>query len=264
MAKGLHRTLVHAAVAVIMAMLLVASVAVPAEASWFFERWYNPDPEPPVSDPAPEPPAPEPPAPEPPVSEPDSEPSTPTYVGGWARRWLSPPDTSPPPVDDPGVTDPPAQPAPPADPPPADPPSSGHYFSSDYPSSRVRASNEWEMLDLVNKERTDRGLNPLQVDPRLTDAARAKSWDIIDNNYFAHHSPTYGSPWDMLREAQIPFVRAGENLGKAGNVWVVHARLMNSSGHRSNILSPNFTHVGIGIMTGQPSGVVVTQIFVGR
>ncbi len=252
MARGFYRTAAYGTVAVMLAMLLVLSVAVPAEASWFLRRWYDPD----VSEPAPEPPAPE---PEPPAPEPDPAPSTPTYTGGWARRWLSPPDDAAPPVDaDDG------QQEEVSDPPPADPPSDGHYFSSHYPSSRVRASDEWELLRLVNEERAERGLGSLQVDPRVTDAARAKVWDIIENNYFAHQSPTYGSPWDMLREAGIPFIYAGENLAKAGNIWVVHYRLMNSSGHRANILNPRFTHVGIGVMNGQYSGVVVAQIFVGR
>ncbi|MFO8060318.1 MAG: CAP domain-containing protein, partial [Bacillota bacterium] len=60
------------------------------------------------------------------------------------------------------------------------------------------------------------------------------------------------------------FVYAGENLAKAGSVYVCHYRLMESSGHRANILNSRFTHIGIGVLTGQPSGVVVTQLFVGR
>ncbi len=136
--------------------------------------------------------------------------------------------------------------------------------AGDYPSSWVRKSDEENLLWLMNGERAAAGLPQLTVDLRLQDLARAKAWDIIDNGYFAHHSPTHGSPWDHLREAQVPFVYAGENLATAGNVWVVHRRLMQSPGHQANILNRIYIHVGNGVLDGRPSGVVVAQIFVGR
>lgn len=118
------------------------------------------------------------------------------------------------------------------------------------------------MLDLVNKDRVAHGLNPLQADMRLTRLARMKSQDIVDNNYFAHQSPTYGSAFDMFRANNISFIRGGENLSKAGSVGVSHLRLMNSTNHRTNLLNPHWTHVGIGIVNNTPSGIVATQMFI--
>ncbi len=123
---------------------------------------------------------------------------------------------------------------------------------------------EQQMLNLVNSERVKNGLAPLQVDMEMTRLARMKSQDMIDKNYFSHTSPTYGSPFTMLRNAGITYRSAGENLAGAGSVSRAHTNLMNSSGHRANILNSSFTHVGIGIVKGGPYGMMFTQLFVGR
>ncbi|SFR04329.1 CAP domain-containing protein [Desulfoscipio geothermicus] len=109
--------------------------------------------------------------------------------------------------------------------------------------------DEREMLNLVNRERVQRGLEPLQFDSRLTQLARLKAQDMVENNYFSHTSPTYGSPFEMMREAGIRYVYAGENLAMAPSVQRAHDGLMNSSGHRANILSDNFDRVGIGVVS---------------
>ena len=121
---------------------------------------------------------------------------------------------------------------------------------------------EQQMLELINRDRLAHGLQPLQADMRLTRLARLKSQDIVDNNYFDHRSPTYGTAFDMFRANGIIFIRGGENLSKAGSVQVSHLRLMNSPNHRANLLNPYFTHIGIGIVNINPSGVVVTQMFI--
>ncbi len=123
---------------------------------------------------------------------------------------------------------------------------------------------EQQMLNLVNLERTSRGLRPLQADLELTRIARLKSQDMINLNYFAHQSPTYGSPFDMMRAFGITYRYAGENLAGAPTVERAHTGLMNSSGHRANILSQNFTHIGIGVVSGGRYGMMFTQMFVGR
>lgn len=123
-------------------------------------------------------------------------------------------------------------------------------------------AREQQMLDLVNKDRIAHGLRPLEVDMRLTRLARLKSQDIVDNKYFAHKSPTYGTCFDMFRANNITFLRGGENLSKAGNVLVSHMRLMNSTNHRANLLTPQYTHIGIGIVNNTPSGIVVTEMFI--
>jgi uncharacterized protein YkwD len=123
-------------------------------------------------------------------------------------------------------------------------------------------AREQQMLELINKDRIAYGLRPLQADMRLTRLARLKSQDIVDNIYFAHQSPTYGSAFDMFRANNISFLRGGENLSKAGNVLVSHMRLMNSTNHRANLLTPQYTHVGIGIVDYNYSGIVVTEMFI--
>lgn len=120
------------------------------------------------------------------------------------------------------------------------------------------------MLNLVNSERSKMGLRPLQADLKLTQVARLKSQDMIAKNYFSHTSPTYGSPFNMMKTYGITYRTAGENLAGNGSVTGAHTSLMNSSGHRANILNSNYTHVGIGIVSGGRYGMMFTQMFVGR
>lgn len=123
---------------------------------------------------------------------------------------------------------------------------------------------EQQMLNLVNQERTSRGLRALQADLEVTRLARLKSQDMINLGYFAHQSPTYGSPFDMMRSAGVTYRTAGENLAGAASVERAHNALMNSPGHRANILNPNYTHIGIGAISGGRYGMMFTQMFVGR
>jgi len=120
------------------------------------------------------------------------------------------------------------------------------------------------MVNLVNQERAKAGLKPLAVDMKLVELARMKSQDMIDKGYFAHQSPTYGSPFDMMKKAGLMYRTAGENLAGASTVDKAHVNLMNSSGHRANILNANFTHIGIGIIEGGPYGMMLTQMFIGK
>ena len=126
--------------------------------------------------------------------------------------------------------------------------------------SEMSESEDW-MFAKVNEERVKAGVKTLQRDPELDRIARIKSQDLVDNNYFAHVSPTYGSVSQMLRSFGYVFRGAGENLAKSQSAQISHYRLMASDGHRSNILYPAYTHVGIGIVPYK-SGVMITQIFV--
>jgi uncharacterized YkwD family protein len=120
------------------------------------------------------------------------------------------------------------------------------------------------MVNLVNQERAKAGLRPLAVDVRLVVLARQKAQDMIDKNYFSHQSPTYGSPFDMMKAAGITYRTAGENLAGASTVDRAHTALMNSDGHRKNILNSAFDHVGIGIIEGGPYGLMICQMFTGQ
>lgn len=122
-------------------------------------------------------------------------------------------------------------------------------------------SQESELWQLVNTERAKNGLKPLAPLAELTNLARLKSQDMIENNYFAHISPTYGSFGQMVYQAGIPFYSVGENIAKGRNALHAFYLFMGSPGHKANMLNPNFTHLGIGILQDQ-YGVAVTQLFI--
>lgn len=121
---------------------------------------------------------------------------------------------------------------------------------------------ENEILKLVNKERSENGLSALEMDWQVNRVASYKSQDMADNNYFSHTSPTYGSPFDMLSSFNINYRSAGENIAKGQkNATSVMNAWMNSSGHKANILSKNYTHMGVGYVE-QNGTTYWTQMFV--
>ncbi|NGY83499.1 hypothetical protein F6Y03_20180 [Bacillus megaterium] len=122
---------------------------------------------------------------------------------------------------------------------------------------------EQKVVDLVNQEREKQGLKPLTLNKKLSDVARTKSKDMMDKGYFDHNSPTYGSPFDMMKQFGIEYTTAGENIAKGQqspedvmNAW------MNSDGHRKNILNPDFTEIGVGYVNGDTT--YWTQQFIGK
>jgi len=127
-------------------------------------------------------------------------------------------------------------------------------------SNAVR-SYEQEVVRLVNIERAKNGLAALSEDWELSRVARYKSQDMRDKRYFSHQSPTYGSPYDMMRAFGLSYRTAGENIamGQSTPAAVVNA-WMNSAGHRANILSRSFTKIGVGYVA---SGNYWTQMFIG-
>lgn len=120
---------------------------------------------------------------------------------------------------------------------------------------------EREVIRLVNAERTQRGLQPLRENWELSRVARFKSRDMVDHRYFAHNSPTYGTPFQMIRAFGLSFRAAGENIayGQRTPQAVVNA-WMNSSGHRANILNAAYTQIGVGYVA---DGHYWTQMFIG-
>jgi uncharacterized protein YkwD/uncharacterized membrane protein required for colicin V production len=121
---------------------------------------------------------------------------------------------------------------------------------------------ERQMFDLVNDERAAVGLNRLEWDDRLLAVARQHSEEMFKLKYFAHQSPVSGSPFDRLKAAGITYTRAGENLAYAQSVSVAHRGLMQSQGHRENLLRPEFTRIAIGVISAGPYGRMFTQMFV--
>ena len=122
---------------------------------------------------------------------------------------------------------------------------------------------EREVVALVNEERRRIGLEPYSHNQNLSEVARTKSEDMRDNNYFSHQSPTYGSPFDMLNQFGIQYRTAGENIARGQrtpqevvNSW------MNSPGHRRNILSQEFTEIGVGFAQTERGDTFWTQLFI--
>jgi uncharacterized YkwD family protein/spore coat assembly protein SafA len=119
---------------------------------------------------------------------------------------------------------------------------------------------EAEVIRLVNVERTKRGLSALEADWQLSRVARYKSQDMHDNRYFSHTSPTYGSPFQMMKSFGISYRSAGENIARGQRTpAAVVSAWMNSSGHRANILNASFTHIGVGYVA---DGNYWTQMFI--
>lgn len=125
------------------------------------------------------------------------------------------------------------------------------------------AAEESKMVNLVNQARLSQGIRPLTVNGGLTSLARLKSQDMVNKNYFSHTSPTYGSPFEMMRQAGISYRTAGENLAGSATTESAHQSLMNSPGHKANILNTNFNQIGVGIASGSIYGKIFTQMFIG-
>ena len=121
---------------------------------------------------------------------------------------------------------------------------------------------EKEVVRLVNEIRKQNGLKELTYDWQLSRVARIKSEDMRDHKYFSHTSPTYGTPFQMIKSFGITYRSAGENIarGQTTPQKVVDA-WMNSSGHRANILNSSYTHIGVGYAS---SGHYWTQMFIGK
>ena len=118
---------------------------------------------------------------------------------------------------------------------------------------------EGEVVRLVNEIRKSHGLQPLIQDWQLSRVARYKSEDMQKNNYFSHTSPTYGSPFNMMKSFGISYKTAGENIAKGySSPKAVVDAWMNSPGHRANILNSSYTHIGVGYVA---SGNYWTQMF---
>ncbi len=125
-------------------------------------------------------------------------------------------------------------------------------------------NDEKEVFNLINTQRTNNGLSALKIDNEVQKVARIKAQDMVDKNYFSHNSPTYGSPFDMLKSFKISYKTAGENIaGNSSNSGAVNA-WMNSSGHKANILNGSFNYTGIGVVSSPKYGKVFVQMFIGK
>ena len=119
------------------------------------------------------------------------------------------------------------------------------------PSNTSASTQAQQVLSLVNTQRKNAGLAALTMDSALNNVAVAKAKDMINNNYFSHNSPTYGSPFDMMKKFGVTYRTAGENIAKGqSTAQQVMNDWMNSPGHRANILNSSYTKIGIGYYNG--------------
>lgn len=120
---------------------------------------------------------------------------------------------------------------------------------------------EFAMINLVNKERLKVDLPPLSYDAKLQEIARAHSADMFERGYFSHYTPEGHDLAFRAKAASIDFLVIGENLAYAPSLELAHQGLMNSPGHRANILSPDYHRIGIGVANGGGYGIMFTQEF---
>lgn len=142
-------------------------------------------------------------------------------------------------------------------------PGSGEKVSLGFTYKKAVADPELEreMLKMINEERKKNNLGLLKADPEMTAVARAHSKDMFERGYFAHVNPDGKNPFDRMKAAKVSFIAAGENLALAQTVAIAHINLMNSPGHRANILNPAFGRLGIGILDGGYYGLMISQEF---
>jgi len=125
-------------------------------------------------------------------------------------------------------------------------------------------SDEQVILNLVNEARKNAGLSELKTDSEIMRVAEIKAQDMEDNNYFSHTSPTYGSPFDMLKSFGVSYKSAGENIAGHSTAKNAFEAWMNSSGHKANILNSNYNYTGIGVVESDRYGKMLVQMFVER
>lgn len=141
---------------------------------------------------------------------------------------------------------------------------SGSGSSGSQNTTSIMTSDEQEVFNLINKQRTANGFAALKVNSEVQRVAKIKAQDMVNNSYFSHTSPTYGSPFEMLQSFKVSYKTAGENIaGNSSNTGAVNA-WMNSSGHKANILNNSFNYTGIGVVSSPKYGKVYVQMFIGK
>lgn len=125
-------------------------------------------------------------------------------------------------------------------------------------------TNERALLSLINDYRAKNGKAKLLMTKNLLDIARLKAADMVKKDYFAHVSPTYGTPFKMLNDFGVSYIAAGENLAGNSNMQKVFDSWIASPTHKENILSKNYNQIGIGVVKSEKYGYVVSALFIGK
>lgn len=125
-------------------------------------------------------------------------------------------------------------------------------------------TDENELLSLINTEREKNNLSNLQIDENLQNVARLKAKDLVENNYFSHISPTYGTPFEMLKNQNISYRTASENIAGNSNITSAVESWLGSESHKKNILSNDYNYTGIAVVDSIAYGKIIVELFVGR
>lgn len=124
--------------------------------------------------------------------------------------------------------------------------------------------DENELLNLINTEREKNNLSAFKIDENLQNVARLKAQDLVKNNYFSHISPTYGTPFEMLRNNQISYKTASENIAGNSSISGALDSWLNSDSHKKNILSNDYNYTGLAVVDSIAYGKIIVQLFIGK
>ncbi len=126
------------------------------------------------------------------------------------------------------------------------------------------SENEKKLLSLINDERKKNNLSELVIDENLQNVARLKAKDLVENNYFSHISPSFGTPFEMLKNNGITYKTASENIAGNSSIEGAVSSWMNSDSHKKNILSNDFNYTGLAVVDSIAYGNIVVEFFVGK
>lgn len=124
--------------------------------------------------------------------------------------------------------------------------------------------DENELLSLINEERKKNNLSSLKIDKELQNVARLKANDLVDNNYFSHISPIYGTPFEMLKNNKISYKTASENIAGNPSISGAFDSWMNSESHKKNILSNDYNYTGLAVVDSIAYGKIIVELFIGK
>jgi uncharacterized YkwD family protein len=143
-------------------------------------------------------------------------------------------------------------------------PSTGGASTTPSTGSTTELSKADLVLKYINEARAANGLPALTKDWKLADIALRKSNEMVEKNYFLHTSPTYGTPFDMMKNFGITYKTAGENLAGNSDMKSAVDSWMNSESHRKNILSNSYNYIGIGVTASSRYGYIISAMFIGK
>lgn len=119
--------------------------------------------------------------------------------------------------------------------------------------------DEQSVVNLVNKDRTERNIAPLAINEKLSRSAKDKAQDMISKNYFAHVSPEGITPWQWFEKNGYDYIFAGENLAiNFTSAEDQQLAWMNSESHKKNILNEKYKEIGVAVVAGNINGKQTT------